>query len=201
MKKKIAFFLAFSCSLFAGCSHLLTLQKSGAYHRSDERIDFSYTIDETRAKEIREYFTKNTGLDLESINKKESDMEKVLLIADFISKNIPHANQKSPIKNKMPFLFGVILSVTIHDLDHSDPSGIRVTLHHGNKGEPESVDTFVVCFCYCVLRTASADTDPFLLPGKAFLFKNVCEGYCHILSEFILSHTSLPPQAFSTLQE
>lgn len=100
MKKKIAFFLVFSCSLLAGCSHLLTLQKSGAYHRSDERIDFSYTIDETREKEIREYFTKNTGLDLEAINKKESDMEKVLLIADFISKNIPHANQKSPIKKQ-----------------------------------------------------------------------------------------------------
>ena len=71
---------------------MLTLQKSGAYHRSDERINFSYTIDETRAKD--------TGLDLEAINKKESDMEKVLVIADFISKNIPHANQKSPIKKQ-----------------------------------------------------------------------------------------------------
>lgn len=88
-------FLLFSCSQ----TYLGTLQKSGGYIRTGEDLKLECTINENRAKEIRDYFTEKTELNLNAINESsDSEWDKTIEIATFVSKNIHHANQKEPVE-------------------------------------------------------------------------------------------------------
>ena len=74
------------------------LQQCAAY--TDEAFPWKTTekADPLCAKKIRKYFKENTELDLDAIAASEkTTWEKTLEISQFVSKHIPHDNQKEPI--------------------------------------------------------------------------------------------------------
>lgn len=96
MKKISLLLVLFNVLFFFSCtnSYYTILKNSGQYEDSDTDLGFSYKIDQDRAKEIRDYFSENTDLNLNELyESSESSWEKSLKIAEFVSKNIKHANQ------------------------------------------------------------------------------------------------------------
>ena len=88
----------------------------------------------------------------------------------------------------MPFLVRMILLVIVHDLDHGDPAGIVITLHHGNQGEPEGVAAPVIGFGDPVMGSTASDTVPLFSPFKTLFFQNAREGVGKLRAVFLFIH-------------
>lgn len=102
--KKFWLFLFVSSIFFVGCDDYYSLlKKSGGYESSGQNLNYEFKIDSGRAAEIRNYFSDNTELNLNELNAgPKSTIEKTFEIANFVSKNIPHANQKTPVEKIDP---------------------------------------------------------------------------------------------------
>jgi len=109
-KKEITIIITvFFLICLSGCQSMYSdlLKKSGDYITCNSNLEFEHDINETRAEEIRDYFSSNTELNLnEIIISNLSDFDKTLKIASFVSRNIKHSNQKNPVeKNNAIYLW------------------------------------------------------------------------------------------------
>ena len=85
-------------------------------------IEYQYLVDKERAAEIRTYFKENSQLDLDMLSvSKQSVWEKVLQVAKFVAKSIPHNNQKEPLIN--------LNAISLWEYAQRVPSGFNCRWH------------------------------------------------------------------------
>ncbi len=97
--------------------------KNAPSYTSDP-VDFELTenIDQDRAKEIRDYFKENAGLDLDALKASEkTTWEKSMELAVFVAKHIPHDNPKNPPDKRN--------AITLWEYSKKVPTGFNCRFH------------------------------------------------------------------------
>jgi len=112
MKLFSNFFLFSMLMLLTSCSSLNYIEKNhekniekikncAPYNSEPVNFEIKNLVDSERAAEIRAYFRKNAGLDLDALAASEkTTWEKSVELAVFVAKNIPHDNQKEFLQER-----------------------------------------------------------------------------------------------------
>ncbi|MBR5032717.1 MAG: hypothetical protein IKX70_03545 [Treponema sp.] len=92
------------------------------YAAGTKTVQKEYLVDEQRARELREYFKENAGLDLDALAASDkSTWEKSVELAVFVAKNIPHDNQKKFLKERN--------AITLWEYSRQVPTGFNCRWH------------------------------------------------------------------------